>query len=189
MAFRHSSATRRARSRCGRGSRPSRAAIRGWSPTTAVRSWATRTRPSTTSAGPTAGPPTPPSTSTPRFTAAGSGERFTQRCYRSWSARGSTSPAPESRCPTPRASACTSRSASRPVGTYERVGFKLGSWWGVGWWLMQLRDQPDGLTPAEPGPPARLEAPVLLGPSPPTCLQPGPPAGVQPGPPARLQAR
>ena len=40
----------------------------------------------------------------------------------------------------------------KPVGTYERVGFKRGSWWGVGWWLMQLRDQPDGQTPGGAGP-------------------------------------
>ena len=44
----------------------------------------------------------------------------------------------------------------RPVGTYERVGFKHGSWWAVGWWLAQLRPQPDGEAPDEPGPPARL---------------------------------
>jgi len=43
-----------------------------------------------------------------------------------------------------------------PVGTYERVGFKHGRWWAVGWWLAALRDQPEGQTPAEPGPPARL---------------------------------
>ena len=47
----------------------------------------------------------------------------------------------------------------RPVGTYERVGFKYGSWWGVGWWQAQLRPQPDGETPDEPGPPARLDQP------------------------------
>jgi L-amino acid N-acyltransferase YncA len=44
-----------------------------------------------------------------------------------------------------------------PVGTYPRVGFKNGRWWGVGWWLAQLRDQPDGQVPAEPGPAARLD--------------------------------
>ncbi len=42
------------------------------------------------------------------------------------------------------------------VGSYERVGFKRGRWWDVGWWLAQLRPQPDGEAPAEPGPPARL---------------------------------
>ncbi len=49
------------------------------------------------------------------------------------------------------------------VGTYPRVGFKNGRWWGVGWWLAQLRNQPDEEIPAEPGPPARLERP-------PACL-------------------
>jgi phosphinothricin acetyltransferase len=43
-----------------------------------------------------------------------------------------------------------------PVGVYERVGFKHGAWRSVGWWLAQLREQPDGVTPAEPGPPVRL---------------------------------
>lgn len=43
-----------------------------------------------------------------------------------------------------------------PVGSYERVGFKFGRWWAVGWWLAQLREQLDGATPAEPGPPAQL---------------------------------
>jgi L-amino acid N-acyltransferase YncA len=44
-----------------------------------------------------------------------------------------------------------------PVGSYERVGFKSGRWWAVGWWLAQLREQADGATPPEPGPPAQLE--------------------------------
>ena len=44
-----------------------------------------------------------------------------------------------------------------PVGVYPKVGFKQGRWWGVGWWLAQLREQVDGETPAEPGPPAWLE--------------------------------
>jgi phosphinothricin acetyltransferase len=42
------------------------------------------------------------------------------------------------------------------VGSYERVGFKFGRWWAVGWWLTQLREQVDGTTPAEPDPPAQL---------------------------------
>ena len=46
----------------------------------------------------------------------------------------------------------------RAVGTYERVGFKHGRWWAVGWWLAQLREQADGETPAEPGLPVRLPA-------------------------------
>jgi L-amino acid N-acyltransferase YncA len=37
-----------------------------------------------------------------------------------------------------------------PVGVYRRIGYKLGSWWDVGWWQLPLR-QPDGHTPpAEP---------------------------------------
>jgi L-amino acid N-acyltransferase YncA len=52
----------------------------------------------------------------------------------------------------------------RPVGTYERVGFKHGSWWAVGWWLAQLRPQPDGETPDEPGAPARLNQPHVSAP-------------------------
>ncbi len=43
------------------------------------------------------------------------------------------------------------------VGSYERVGFKFGRWWAVGWWLAQLREQRDGITPPDPGPPVRLE--------------------------------
>ncbi len=36
----------------------------------------------------------------------------------------------------------------RPVGVYERVGFKFGAWYDVGWWQTAL--QPSPLTPAEP---------------------------------------
>jgi phosphinothricin acetyltransferase len=36
-----------------------------------------------------------------------------------------------------------------PVGVYRRIGFKLGSWWDVGWWQLALRD-PVGRPPAEP---------------------------------------
>ncbi len=36
----------------------------------------------------------------------------------------------------------------RPVGVYERVGFKLGDWHDVGWWQLAL--QPGPLMPAEP---------------------------------------
>lgn len=25
-----------------------------------------------------------------------------------------------------------------PVGVYRRIGFKLGAWWDVGWWQLQL---------------------------------------------------
>ena len=34
-----------------------------------------------------------------------------------------------------------------PVGVYRRIGFKLGSWWDVGWWQLALRDHG---VPAEP---------------------------------------
>lgn len=40
----------------------------------------------------------------------------------------------------------------RPVGVYRRIGFKLGAWWDVGWWQLQLREAHDG-APAEPAPP------------------------------------
>lgn len=43
-----------------------------------------------------------------------------------------------------------------PVGSYERIGFKFGRWWPVGWWRLQLREQTDGPTPGEPGPAVRL---------------------------------
>jgi L-amino acid N-acyltransferase YncA len=33
-----------------------------------------------------------------------------------------------------------------PVGVYRRIGYKLGSWWDVGWWQLPLRD-PDGERP------------------------------------------
>jgi len=45
----------------------------------------------------------------------------------------------------------------RPVGVYRRVGWKRGSWWDVGWWQLQLIEPGPG-APAEPGPPARLDA-------------------------------
>ena len=51
-----------------------------------------------------------------------------------------------------------------PVGVYPKVGFKQGRWWGVGWWSAQLREQVDGETPPEPGPPARLEDPASPAP-------------------------
>ena len=36
----------------------------------------------------------------------------------------------------------------RPVGVYERVGFKFGAWHDVGWWQTALQPSPD--MPAEP---------------------------------------
>ncbi|MGO9819860.1 MAG: N-acetyltransferase family protein [Solirubrobacteraceae bacterium] len=51
-----------------------------------------------------------------------------------------------------------------PVGSYDRVGFKFGRWWAVGWWLAQLREQVDGATPPEPGPPVGLaQSPAVRG--------------------------
>lgn len=46
----------------------------------------------------------------------------------------------------------------RPVGVYEGIGFKRGSWLATGWYQATLREQSEGETPAEPGPPARLQA-------------------------------
>ena len=37
----------------------------------------------------------------------------------------------------------------RPVGVYRRIGFKLGSWWDVGWWQLDL-GEPPGHPPASP---------------------------------------
>ncbi len=42
-----------------------------------------------------------------------------------------------------------------PVGIYRRIGFKLGAWWGVGWWQLDLVGA-GADPPAEPGPLARL---------------------------------
>lgn len=42
-----------------------------------------------------------------------------------------------------------------PVGVYRRIGFKLGSWWDVGWWQLQL-SPPGAGPPREPGPPLSL---------------------------------
>jgi L-amino acid N-acyltransferase YncA len=41
-----------------------------------------------------------------------------------------------------------------PVGIYRRVGWKLGSWWDVGWWQLDLVPPGSG-RPAEPRFPAR----------------------------------
>ncbi len=41
------------------------------------------------------------------------------------------------------------------VGVYRRIGFKLGSWWDVGWWQLQLA-QPSSGPPSEPGRPLRV---------------------------------
>jgi L-amino acid N-acyltransferase YncA len=44
-----------------------------------------------------------------------------------------------------------------PLGVYREIGFKRGSWLSTGWWQRQLQAQVPGATPAEPGPPARLD--------------------------------
>jgi phosphinothricin acetyltransferase len=44
------------------------------------------------------------------------------------------------------------------VGEYRDIGFKHGAWLTVGWWQAELRERTPGETPAEPGPPVRLEA-------------------------------
>ena len=36
----------------------------------------------------------------------------------------------------------------RPIGVYQRVGFKLGKWHDVGWWSLDLRPEDD--LPSEP---------------------------------------
>jgi hypothetical protein len=38
-----------------------------------------------------------------------------------------------------------------PVGTYRKIGYKLGSWWDTSWWQIAL--QPEVESPAEPRPP------------------------------------
>jgi phosphinothricin acetyltransferase len=43
------------------------------------------------------------------------------------------------------------------VGHYRDIGFKRGAWRTVGWWQARLREPVAGQTPAEPGPPARLD--------------------------------
>lgn len=44
-----------------------------------------------------------------------------------------------------------------PIGTYERIGWKAGSWRDVGWWQLDLRPGDDG-PPAEPSAPLTLAA-------------------------------
>lgn len=43
-----------------------------------------------------------------------------------------------------------------PVGIFQRVGFKRGQWWDVGWWQLELPGSGEG--PGEPEPPVRLDA-------------------------------
>jgi L-amino acid N-acyltransferase YncA len=44
----------------------------------------------------------------------------------------------------------------KPVGVYRAIGFKLGAWWDVGWWQLDLVIA-GGSAPAEPGPPAGID--------------------------------
>ncbi|HEY1565688.1 MAG TPA: GNAT family N-acetyltransferase [Solirubrobacteraceae bacterium] len=46
----------------------------------------------------------------------------------------------------------------RLIGVYHDVAFKFGRWYSVGWWQMSLRPRPEGETPAEIAPSARLLA-------------------------------
>ena len=39
------------------------------------------------------------------------------------------------------------------VGVFRRIGFKLGRWWDVGWWALELQ-RPEA--PGEPSGPVRL---------------------------------
>jgi phosphinothricin acetyltransferase len=43
------------------------------------------------------------------------------------------------------------------VGHYRDIGFKQGAWRTVGWWQARLREPVAGQTPADPGPPPRLD--------------------------------
>ena len=44
------------------------------------------------------------------------------------------------------------------VGIYRRIGWKAGAWRDVGWWSLELLEPTSDGPPAEPGPPARLDA-------------------------------
>lgn len=45
------------------------------------------------------------------------------------------------------------------IGVYRAIGHKHGQWRSTGWWQAQLREPRDGQSPADPGPPARLDGP------------------------------
>jgi phosphinothricin acetyltransferase len=38
------------------------------------------------------------------------------------------------------------------VGVYRRIGYKLGRWWDVGWWQLQLHETDADTPPADPAP-------------------------------------
>ena len=54
--------------------------------------------------------------------------------------------------PNPASQAFHESMGFRLVGVYEKVGYKLGAWRDVGWWVLTL--QPEAVPPAEPLPPA-----------------------------------
>ena len=39
-----------------------------------------------------------------------------------------------------------------PVGVYRGIGYKLGSWWDVGWWQLALRERDGDTPPSDPAP-------------------------------------
>ena len=45
----------------------------------------------------------------------------------------------------------------QPIGTYSKVGFKLGKWHDVGWWELMLRQRP-----TEPDSPIDLPSVIRL---------------------------
>jgi L-amino acid N-acyltransferase YncA len=42
-------------------------------------------------------------------------------------------------------------SGFEPAGVYRRVGFKLGEWWDVGWWQLDLAGYPSSMSTASVG--------------------------------------
>jgi phosphinothricin acetyltransferase len=44
-----------------------------------------------------------------------------------------------------------------PVGVYRNIAYKFGAWRSVGWWQKTLRERPGDESPAEVGPPVRLD--------------------------------
>jgi phosphinothricin acetyltransferase len=53
--------------------------------------------------------------------------------------------------PNPASAAFHESMGFAPVGTYRKIGYKLGSWWDTSWWQIAL--QPEVESPAEPRPP------------------------------------
>lgn len=58
-------------------------------------------------------------------------------------------------CPNPASVALHEAMGFRHLGTYEKVGFKLGQWRDVAWFQRPLQAPPDG---AQPLPPRRAAA-------------------------------